>query len=200
CRGEVAIVIASREAPPAGPLLAIAGRWRASPGAPTAAFAGVLRVERWSRASPSSMAPLATLRGAAATRLFEAFGARAPLASALVMSRTEGLDPDLKDAFARSGIAHLLSISGFHVAVVAALLVAVLRLLRVPTGASLAGGMAGVWAYVLLIGAPDAGVRAALLFSVLIVARWAGRPLSSEGSLASSFLLLALIDPGGPGR
>ena len=201
CRGELAIVIAARgEAPPAGPLLSVQGRWRASPGAHTATFAGVLRVERWEPASPDRIAPLASLRGEAATRLFGAFGARAPLASALVMSRTEGIDPELKDAFARSGIAHLLSISGFHVAVVAALLVAVLRMLRMPSTASLVGGMAGVWAYVLLIGAPDAGVRAALLFSVVIVARWAGRPLSGEGSLAASFLLLALVDPGGPGR
>ena len=200
CRVELRIAVASREAPPAGPLLSIAGRWRSSPGAATGAFAGVLRVERWSPAEAEPIAPLASLRGDAATRLFAAFGARAPLANALVMSRTEGLDPDLRDAFARSGIAHLLSISGFHVAVVAALLVALLRLLRAPSAVSLVGAMVGVWGYVLSIGAPDAGVRAALLFSVMIVARWAGRPLSSEGSLASSFLLLALLDPGGPGR
>ena len=79
-----------------------------------------------------------------------------------------------KEAFARSGIAHLLSISGFHVAVVAGLLVAVLRAARVPRNAALLGGIVGVWGYVLLIGAPDAGVRAAILFSLLILARWVG--------------------------
>ena len=146
------------------------------------------------------MAPLAGIRGKAAARLHRAFGARAPLASALVLARREGLDPELKEAFARSGIAHLLSISGFHVAVVAGLLVAVLRAARVPRNAALLGGIGGVWGYVLLIGAPDAGVRAAILFSLLILARWVGRPLVTEGALAFAFLLLAVLDPGGPGR
>ena len=118
-------------------------------------------VQYWKAANtlvPSArVAPLAGARGAAAARLHSAFGTRAPLASALVLARREGLDPELKEAFARSGIAHLLSISGFHVAVVAGLLVAVFRAARVPRNGALLGGVVGVWAYVLLIGAPDAG-------------------------------------------
>ena len=201
CRGEVSIVVGTKGGvPPAGALLAMSGRWRASPGARSAAFAGVLRVEKWTPVPSARMAPLAGTRGKAAARLHRAFGARAPLASALVLARREGLDPELKEAFARSGIAHLLSISGFHVAVVAGLLVAVLRTARAPRNAALLGAIGGVWGYVLLIGAPDAAVRAAILFSLLILARWRGRPLATEGALAFAFLLLAVLDPGGPGR
>ena len=201
CRGKVALLVGPKGGtPPAGPLLAMSGSWRAFPGAPSADFAGVIRVEKWTLVPSERVAPLAGIRGAAAARLHGAFGARAPLASALVLARREGLDPELKEAFARSGIAHLLSISGFHVAVVAGLLVAVLRAARVPRNAALLGGIGGVWGYVLLIGAPDAGVRAAILFSLLILARWIGRPLVTEGALAFAFLLLAVLDPGGPGR
>jgi competence protein ComEC len=57
-----------------------------------------------------------------------------------------------------------------------------------------------VWGYVLLIGAPDAAARSALLFSVIALARVAGRPLEAEGALAAGYLALAVLDPGAPGR
>ena len=194
CRGEVSIVVGSKSGvPPAGPLVAMSGRWRSSPGAHSAAFAGVLRVDKWALVPSGRLAPVAGLRGAAATRLHSAFGERAPLASALVLARREGLEPELKEAFARSGIAHLLSISGFHVAVVAGLLVAVFRAARIPRNGARLGAVAGVWGYVALIGAPDAGVRAAILFSLLILSRCVGRPLAKEGALAAAFLALAVV-------
>src|SRR6185369_5330968 len=80
CGGEITLLFPPRAAlPPAGPLLSVHGHWRASPGAPTAQFAGVLRVDRWAPAPNEPAAPLARLRGNAATRLFAMFGERAPL-------------------------------------------------------------------------------------------------------------------------
>ena len=117
-----------------------------------------------------------------------------------MLSRKEGLDPDLREAFARSGTAHLLAISGFHVGVVAGLLLALLRAVRLGAGRALLVGAGGVWGYVLVIGAPDAAVRAAILLSLAGVARAVGRPLAAEGGLAAAFLLLATLDPGAPGR
>ena len=38
----------------------------------------------------------------------------APLASALLLGRRDGVDPDLNDAFARTGTTHLMAISGLH--------------------------------------------------------------------------------------
>jgi competence protein ComEC len=60
-------------------------------------------------------------------RLAAAVGPEAaPLAAALVLGRRELLDPDLNDAFARTGTTHLLAISGLHLQVLAgALFVAV---------------------------------------------------------------------------
>ena len=201
CRGDIPVLLTpGRPGPPAGALLAVRGRWRTAPGAASADYAGALRADRWSVVAETRVPPLAAVRGAAAATLHRVFGARGPLANALVLSRTEGMEPEIKDAFARSGIAHLLSISGFHVAVVAALLLGMLRALRVPPRIAPFGGLIGVWAYVFAIGAPDAGVRSAILFTLLLLARAAGRPLAAEGALAAAFLALAVIDPGGPGR
>ena len=98
-----------------------------------------------------------------------------------MLARREHLDPDLREAFALSGTAHPLAISGFHVGVIAALLVGTLRLvgfrgLRVQVGAAL-----GCWAYVLGIGAPHAAVRAGVLLSLFLGARLRGRPVMGTG-------------------
>ena len=133
CRGEIPLAFARADsAPPAGRALELSGRWRASPGARSAAWAGTLRVEGWRRVAEPQDADWAAARAALTARgterLHRSLGARGPLASALVLARREGIERPVRDAFARSGTAHLLSISGFHVAVVGGFLFALLSL------------------------------------------------------------------------
>ena len=42
-----------------------------------------------------------------------------PLAAALLLGRREGVDPEVNDAFARTGTTHLLAISGMHMQMLA---------------------------------------------------------------------------------
>ena len=65
--------------------------------------------------SPSPGARLRTVLGRASRELY---GSRAPLVDALMLGRRGGIDPDLQDRFAQSGLVHLLSISGFHVGLI----------------------------------------------------------------------------------
>jgi competence protein ComEC len=118
------------------------------------------------------------------------------MVEALVLARREHLDPDLREAFALSGTAHLLAISGFHVGVFAGLLLGLLRLLSVLPQRALPMAAVGSWIYVLSIGAPDAAARAALLFTLLAMARLRGVPPMSVGTLASALLVLLLMNPG----
>jgi competence protein ComEC len=53
---------------------------------------------------------------------------------------------------------------------------------------------------VLLLGAPDPAVRAALLLSLVAGARRRDRALAMEGALASAYLGMTLFDAGAPGR
>ena len=62
--------------------------------------------------TPSIGARVRTGLGRASRALY---GDRAPLVDALMLGRRGGIDPDLQDRFAQSGLVHLLSISGFHV-------------------------------------------------------------------------------------
>ncbi len=88
CRGEIPLAFARADsAPPAGRALELSGRWRASPGARSAAWAGTLRVEGWRRVAEPQDADWAAARAALTARgterLHRSLGARGPLASAL---------------------------------------------------------------------------------------------------------------------
>src|SRR5207244_9758401 len=66
------------------------------------------------------------LRDALAARSTELFGTRAPIVNALVFAPNARLDSDIRERYVRSGLAHLLSISGLHVGFMAAWLALIL--------------------------------------------------------------------------
>jgi competence protein ComEC len=143
---------------------------------------------------------VARLRDAVEGRLQRLYPRTWGVVHALILARKDGLDPDVREAFAVAGLAHLLAISGFHVGVVAGMLFGVLR----ATGASGRGAAVmasvGVWAYVACIGAPDAAARAAALVSFAAWARVRGYPPHRGGALATALLAMMVADPGALGR
>lgn len=178
----------------AGVPIALRGTWMAG------------RRRPWLRAAESPPEPLAggatEVRWAAVRwrdglveRLERLYGQRAPLVSALTLARREGLDRELGETFARTGIAHLLAISGFHVGVIAGAALALLTLAGLPRRRAALGSAGVSWAYVGLIGFPDAACRAALILMLIAVSRVRGRPPARWGPLATAFLILVVIDP-----
>jgi len=66
---------------------------------------------------------------ARATRAVDAvFPADAPLARALLVADTRELSPEIRDRYAAAGLAHMLSISGLHVGIIAVALEIVFQL------------------------------------------------------------------------
>ena len=102
-----------------------------------------------------------TYREGLAHRVERLYGAQAPLVNALTLARRDGLDPGVREDFARSGTAHLLAISGFHVGVVAGLILTLFRGAGVARRWPPLGAAGGAWLYVGLLGFPDAAFRAA---------------------------------------
>ncbi len=134
-------------------------------------------------------------RGGLVLRIHELYGVRAPLITALTLARTEGLDRDVRDAFAGAGIAHLLAISGFHVGVVAGLVS--ISVSALPWGRRrkrlLAAAVTA--AYVALIGFPVSACRAALIVVLTALSVALGRVPSRWGALGGAALVLLWIDP-----
>lgn len=220
CTGTVrAVWPGSHPEPPTGARIHLPARWegRGFPEVGRGEWEGRLRLqpggspvgvpgdpaasgrEEWAGALVADSGPrewALALRGRVLDRIGVLWPQRAPMVEALVLARREHLDPDLRAAFGLSGTAHLLAISGFHVGVVAGLLLAVLRLAGLHPGRAALFSALGAWAYVLSIGAPDAALRASVLLSLLALARMRGRPAFSVGALSTAFLGLLVVDPG----
>jgi competence protein ComEC len=128
--------------------------------------------------------------------------ARAVLAALLLADRT-GIDPATREAFAATGLMHLLAISGLHVLLVGMalyrLLKSVLHRLRWPwrrvEGFRAAVTLALLGAYILATGAPASAVRALVMAAVLIVGVALERSANTLNALGLAALVLLLARP-----
>lgn len=135
------------------------------------------------------------LRDRLAERSRRLFGSRAPLVDALVIARRAELDPELRERYTRSGLAHLLSISGLHVAFFAAWLGVLLKRLRLGPSPRFIAGTAVMLAYVWLLGFPAPATRSAAMLTLLDIAKLRQRIVAPRGSVALAALLVMLGDP-----
>ena len=199
CRARVrAVVRDDVPVPPAAASLVARGRWLGRalrPGMPPE-YAGTLVVRSLELDAGAPPTPLPVrLRAVVRGRIDALYPERAGLGEALILARRERLSRDLRDRWARAGLAHLLAISGFHVGVIAALLYLLARRVGFgPARAPLAAA-AGSWAYVLAIGSPVAATRAAFILAALAAGRLLGRRVSPLGALATAFVAVLAARP-----
>lgn len=193
CRGRVKVRWPATFRAPSGAVVKVSGRWRPRSGAfgrPGGVF--VAREAHWMALRQTPFDHLRTGVHQVALRLY---GHRAPLVDALLIGRRGDLPPEVMDAFAASGLVHLLSISGFHLGVLAAWTFALLRLLSV--GRDRAGLLAAAFAvlYTLLLGWPAPAARAAALLVLLALERARQRVPHATALLATTALAVLLVDP-----
>ena len=199
CAGRLTVAWPSWTAPPDG-LAALVGTWHRSPRAlspwPVRPERAGRLVARRVRPLAGAPGPRARLRLAAERRIAALFGPdRAPLAAALTVGTGDLLDADVRQRFARAGLAHILAISGLHVGIVAAALLLVLRAARLGAAPSRVAATALVAAYVGLLGWPPPAVRALGLLAIWCWARVRQRPLVPFSPLAATALAVVALDP-----
>ena len=118
---------------------------------------------------------------------------QAGLAAGIVVGLRDQVDRDLAADFTTVGASHVVAISGWNIAIVAASVAAV------------AGGLArrrravvtaaAIIVYVVFAGASASVVRAAAMAGVVLVARESGRAGRAAAALGWAAFLLLLIDP-----
>ncbi|OBA06594.1 competence protein ComEC [Paenibacillus polymyxa] len=113
----------------------------------------------------------------------------------LVLGVTNELDPATYNEFTQLGLTHILAISGMHVAVYAATLLYLLKLLRVSRETSLTIVMVLIPAYVLLTGASPSVVRAGIMAMIGLFAARRGLFKDGLNILSISALLMLLWNP-----
>jgi competence protein ComEC len=193
CSGAISVRVQSRELLPAGSTWMVQGRW-----IPTPRFGGRpdgILVARELTALPGQPSLTERLRTWLARTTARLYGARAGLVDALLVGRRGGIDPALNAAFARAGLVHLLSISGFHVGIIFAWTLLVLRAIRVPRRAAAPAACFAVLLYVGFLGWQPPAARAALL---CLVGTWSfarQRHPSPVTLLGVTCLGVTLLDP-----
>ncbi len=145
-------------------------------------------------AQPSIGSLRVRVRQAISRRIDVLFPDNADLVRAFVLGDRNGLDDDLREDFNRTGIAHLICISGLHISLVA-MLVAQLMPLLFPKRASVLITLTAVIIYGYLIGFPASLVRATVMFGVYSLAPLFGRPSDPITRLSAAMLILLILQP-----
>ena len=135
------------------------------------------------------------IRGSLISTSTRLYGDRAPLVDALILNRRSTLDPQLSEAYARSGLVHILSISGFHVGLIAGWLYLLGRLLRLGRSHAMMSSALLSSLYVAFLGWPAPATRAAALVVLLAISRWRQRQVEPNALLAVTCLAVLIVDP-----
>ncbi len=114
---------------------------------------------------------------------------------ALLLGDRSSLSPTVEDSFQATGLYHVLVISGQHVAIVAALLFSVFRLVRLPPSVTAILTAAALVLYAALTEGQPSVVRATAMTCVFLLVLWFDRDRSLLNSLAISAWSLLLLDP-----
>lgn len=143
--------------------------------------------------------PAAALQGLRA-RAIELIGAhggpQAPLLQALVCGFRGPLrESGDYDGYKVVGLAHLVAVSGAHLAIVTGVVACLLRALRVPQRASMALLIGFVLAYLVFAGVPISAVRAAAMVALGLLAQGARRRSAALSALALCLMAFVAVDP-----
>ncbi len=120
----------------------------------------------------------------------------AELARGFVLGQDEGIDAATKEDFRRSGLSHLLAVSGQNVTLLALLALPLLAALGIPLRERLLWVLALIAVYVPLTGSGPSIQRAAVMGAAGIIATLAGRRASRFYALALAAGVTLTIDPG----
>lgn len=121
---------------------------------------------------------------------------------AILIGERAALPDELNDDFIKTGTVHILSISGLHVALIAALVLGLFGLAGIPRSVNLVLTMGFVIFYAVVAGSSAPIVRSAVMFCFVAGAYLTGRQADAVNSLAAAALAIlvwtpkALFDPG----
>ncbi|HEX7195353.1 MAG TPA: ComEC/Rec2 family competence protein, partial [Candidatus Limnocylindria bacterium] len=122
----------------------------------------------------------------------------AALGAGILLGVRASIAPEINDAFATAGLTHVVAISGWNIAIVAALVAAMARPLeRRPGGRWTTAFVAAatVGGYVVLTGASPSVVRAALMAAAMLIARLGGSRAHAASALGLAALVMLLVAP-----
>jgi len=122
----------------------------------------------------------------------------AALGAGILLGVRSSISPEISDDFAVAGLTHVVAISGWNIAIVAAIVGSLMRPLEQRRGGrwlAPAAAAATIAGYVVLTGASPSVVRAALMAGAMMVARFGGSRAHAASALGLAALVMLVIAP-----
>lgn len=119
------------------------------------------------------------------------------LLKAMLLGEEQDIDPNTRAAYNDTGIIHIISISGAHVAILFAAISFLLRFIRQQKyqWLKLILSLALIWFYVVLAGASTPALRAAIMFSLLSLGNFSQQQRNPLNQLFTTAFMLLLFQP-----
>lgn len=121
------------------------------------------------------------------------------LTISILLGDTQNLDKEIQLQFSRTGITHILSVSGMHVGIMATIFIFLLRKFPVRNvlmrALKLIIILTAVWFYAFLTGNGSAVVRAATMLSLVVIGLNLKKFINPINILSLSALLMLIYDP-----
>ena len=162
-----------------------ANKWSVKAGNPR----GLMGIKRWLRAYSQQ------IREAAITQSDEEDMA---IVMAMTIGDKNGLDKNLRNQYSRAGVSHVLALSGFHLSIIYMILQFMLgawvgkprwkRIIKLVC-------VLMVWCFVAITGAPPSLVRAAIMFTVLMLAEMSRRKINMIDVLCVTSMVMLCVNP-----
>lgn len=115
------------------------------------------------------------------------------LGAGIVFGAKQALGPELSDQFRRTGLMHIVVLSGYNVTIVADSMVRILAFLG--RGLSFGFGAIGIVAFAFLVGAGPTVVRASIMALLVLLARYTGRQSNVSRSLLLAGVIMLIHNP-----
>ena len=113
----------------------------------------------------------------------------------MITGNKSAIDKDIKEDFINTGLIHILVISGLHIGFCAAIFMFCFRLFGLKLNYVYLLTIPTLFFYVLLTGANPPAVRAAIMFSCLLVALMLNREPLIYNALALAALIILIFNP-----
>lgn len=125
------------------------------------------------------------------------YGNNLSLLTAITLGDKSQLSRDTKDAFSDAGVAHILVVSGMHVGFIFALILLCLYKVRSRVFLVIGTlfGLIMLWVYALISGMSPSVMRAAFMFSMMLLLRVKGSVYSTYSALFLSAFIMMLFNP-----
>jgi ComEC/Rec2-related protein len=114
---------------------------------------------------------------------------------AMTLGWKTALSGEVNEPFMKSGTMHIFAISGLHIALIAGILVSLLRVMRVPRAWCGAVVIPLLWFYAGATGWQSSAVRATIMMTIIVGGWSLRRPTNLLNSLAAAALIILLWQP-----